>query len=345
MKSRYILFFLICTNLIACHETLVDFSYSPTEPRAGEVVMFSNQASSGEDWEWTFGDGSTSTTKSPTHVYKRPGTYVVTLKVDDKSSQTKTHNITVYDTVPNFICSDTVGIDIFEDITFTALVYNPYNYTLSYKWKIKNEGLYSQLSATNTAETYQVFFNQAADNVVVELQIILNGDTTIVEHVYSVNDVPTTSVLMRNTESDYRQRIYGTRHERVQSLSYAEGKALLDQVQDTLQVFNDSTFTIHSLRTIFPDIEGFQIAKRKIYYRAHGLYVADINGTNRVQIESQPTKALCVDLVNNRIYWSVKDSVRYMPLVGSENNHFTTIPSTLNTLTNVQKITIDTILR
>lgn len=340
MKRNYILLLIGCA-LMACNKTTIDFTYSPDAPRAGQSVSFSNQASDGEKWAWSFGDGSTSTSKSPVHTYRQPGTYTVILKVDDKSSLTRTRDITVYDTIPNFTCSAGDTIAIYRDVTFTALVYNPYKYALSYEWTIGSNRLYTQLSETNTESTYRVYFEQTSSNKeVVRLKVVLNGDTTVVEHEYVICNTPATAVLLRGGQ-DYRQRIFGTRAENPELMSYAEGKALLDAAQDTMQVFNDSTFTIQALRTTFPDIEGFRIANRKLYYRAGGLYVANINGTNSVCIEPQPTQALCVDIVDNRIYWAVQDSVRYMPLVGSENNQFTTIPTTLNTLSGIRKITID----
>lgn len=327
--------------LIACKRTTVDFTFTPAEPRAGQVVSFNNQSSDGEKWAWSFGDGSTSTSKSPLHTYRQPGTYTVILTVDEKSSLTRTRDITIYDTIPNFTCSDTAALGIFSDVTFTALVYNPYSYPLSYEWSILSNRIYTQLSETNTESTFKVYFEQAGGEEVVQLRVVLNGDTTIVRHVYHVVNTPARSVLMRGDKEDYSQRIYGARAEFAMPMTYTEGIALLDAAQDTMQVFNDSTFTVQSLRATFPDIEGFRIANRKLYYRANGLYVANINGTNKVCIEPNPTLALCVDVVDNRLYWSVQDSVRYMPLVGSENNQFTTTPTTLNTLQGIQKITID----
>ena len=112
---------MLCCALMACKKNSIDFSYSPETPRAGETVTFSNLSTSGEEWEWTFGDGSTATLKSPTHVYKKPGTYRVVLKVDKKTSWTATKEITVFDTVPTFVCEDSV-FTIYTDYTFTANV-------------------------------------------------------------------------------------------------------------------------------------------------------------------------------------------------------------------------------
>jgi photosystem II stability/assembly factor-like uncharacterized protein len=44
-------------------------------------VLFDNTTSYGDDYFWSFGDGLTSTEKSPTHTYMQEGCYTVTLKV------------------------------------------------------------------------------------------------------------------------------------------------------------------------------------------------------------------------------------------------------------------------
>jgi PKD repeat protein len=48
-------------------------------------------------WQWTFGDGGTSTSRSPTRNYASAGTYVVTLRVTDDvgASHTASANVTV----------------------------------------------------------------------------------------------------------------------------------------------------------------------------------------------------------------------------------------------------------
>ena len=73
MKKTYLLLTIICA-LMACKSNNVDFTYSPEAPRAGQSVSFTNNSSSGEEWSWTYGDGAISTIKSPTHIYKQPGT-------------------------------------------------------------------------------------------------------------------------------------------------------------------------------------------------------------------------------------------------------------------------------
>lgn len=59
-----------------------DFSASPTRGDDPLTVQFSNKSTGEfESSYWNFGDGSTSESKSPTHVYRDPGCYTVTLTV------------------------------------------------------------------------------------------------------------------------------------------------------------------------------------------------------------------------------------------------------------------------
>ena len=326
MRKIYLLL-TICCALIACKKNDVSFTYAPTEPRAGQSVQFTNNSSSGEEWEWTFGDGSTSTLKSPSHIYKRPGNYRVMLKVDKRAAWTATKELTVYDTVPTFTCTDT-AFYIFKDYTFTASVYNPYNYAISYLWNVD--------SATDSRLT--LFFDEARQDTL-RLRVILNNDTTLIEKIIDVQDRATNSVLLRTAEGDYRQRIFGDRAE--QAKKDESAKTLLDAEQDTMQIYNGYAFYLSDLKTVFPQLEGFHIANRKIYYRASGLWIANIDSTNQVQIDSRACYAMTLDTKDNRIYWANAEGVWYMPFVGSDNNKFVTTPEKLNTMTNVTKLAAD----
>jgi PKD repeat protein len=59
---------------------VVAFSASPTSGTAPTNVTFSNPTTGQvTKWAWSFGDGSTDSEQSPTHVYSTPGDYWVTL--------------------------------------------------------------------------------------------------------------------------------------------------------------------------------------------------------------------------------------------------------------------------
>lgn len=49
-------------------------------------IRFENLSSEGATYEWTFGDGNTSTERNPVHTYNEPGFYSVQLRVKSNSS-------------------------------------------------------------------------------------------------------------------------------------------------------------------------------------------------------------------------------------------------------------------
>jgi YVTN family beta-propeller protein len=75
------------------------FSASPTSGKTPLSVSFTDQSTgSPASWNWTFGDGTYSTEKSPQHVYRKSGKYSVTLTLNEtgnKSAVTKSSYITV----------------------------------------------------------------------------------------------------------------------------------------------------------------------------------------------------------------------------------------------------------
>ena len=61
-----------------------DFSASSTSGHKPLTVHFTDHSKSHSKvlyWSWSFGDGKTSSLKNPTHVYKNPGRYTVSLTV------------------------------------------------------------------------------------------------------------------------------------------------------------------------------------------------------------------------------------------------------------------------
>jgi PKD repeat protein len=63
--------------------TAVSFNTAVTDPSSKDTAA-------GFTYSWNFGDGSTSTTASPSHVYTTAGSYVVALTVKDKDGGTST---------------------------------------------------------------------------------------------------------------------------------------------------------------------------------------------------------------------------------------------------------------
>lgn len=60
------------------------------------VVYFTNESTNASNYEWNFGDGTTSTDANPWHEYQSPGTYVIQLIVIKDGCQNDTMVFTVY---------------------------------------------------------------------------------------------------------------------------------------------------------------------------------------------------------------------------------------------------------
>lgn len=65
-------------------------SASSTTVLTGEEVTFINNSTGGTAFNWSFGDGATSTEETPAHTYELPGMYTVTLTVDNGACTSST---------------------------------------------------------------------------------------------------------------------------------------------------------------------------------------------------------------------------------------------------------------
>lgn len=77
------------------------FTYQPTTPTVGETVTFDASASTDpnediEEYQWNFGDGSTSTGQTVQHVFSDNGNTTVTLTVVDSLNQESTYTLELY---------------------------------------------------------------------------------------------------------------------------------------------------------------------------------------------------------------------------------------------------------
>ena len=103
---------LTVTNVLGCsdRDTLVTpitviqpptaaFSADDSADCTPFTVQFSDLSTTGDyaiaDWQWSFGNGNTSTQVNPTHTYFTPGVYTVTLTTTDTRGCSSTHSFTV----------------------------------------------------------------------------------------------------------------------------------------------------------------------------------------------------------------------------------------------------------
>jgi len=79
------------------------FGWTPFSPTTGQAVSFGDQSSgSPSSWQWSFGDGSTSSLQNPVKQYNTAGNYNVTLTVfrNGATSSTVSHFISVASVIP-----------------------------------------------------------------------------------------------------------------------------------------------------------------------------------------------------------------------------------------------------
>ena len=345
MKRSIIYLSMLLALCVGCKRVEVDFTYAPTAPRAGQSIAFTNLCTEGEDWLWTFGDNSTSLLKNPYKIYKKPGTYIVTLMVDSAKHNTHSKEITVYDTIPTFVCS-TEAIYHYQDVTFTANVYNPYNYTLTYEWIVSDN---CHVVGSNTSTHLEAYFKSAMEDDSVTLLLTQNGEQHRITKHFSIHLTQAPAIVMQLADGTIvRQRMISDRVEEYNQ-GINEDEELIKNSNDTAVIFNGETFYASSLASTIAGLSGMDIqhlqldamAQKWYITTPEGLYVANFDGSALVAIDATATGALHVDAMRNRLYWASSNGLKGMPLIKSKNNKFTTTPTIFNELTTITVVTTD----
>ena len=346
MKRSIIYLSMLLAVCVGCKRVEVDFSYAPTAPRAGQIIAFTNLCTEGEEWLWTFGDNATSLAKNPNHIYKKPGTYLVTLMVDSAKYNTCTKEVTVYDTIPTFVCS-TDSILHYQDVTFTANVYNPFNHTLTYNWILPDKC--EIVSGTQDSHAITVFFTAPLQDSV-QLLITQKDASYDIKKAVKVHLTKAPAIVMCKTDHTIiRQRLINDRIEQPSTVTTSEDLYAIEHACDTAVTFNGETFYASQLSNQIPGFANLQVQRVQLDAMAQkwyittsdGLWVANFDGSNLVSIDPTATGAIYVDTNRNRLYWASNTGTYAMPLIKSKNNRFTTTPVPYNSLGNIDLITVN----
>ncbi len=142
------------TKYINIQPAVAKFGYSAACATPQHVVF--NDLSVGADsWSWDFGDGSpVSSTRNPTHDYAAPGSYNVSLTVNNLSagcSFTRTNTVVVVREIPGFTVSNAVVCKNVP-VTFTATNNSRANVSL-YTWNF-GDGSTVQDSTGSVTHSY-----------------------------------------------------------------------------------------------------------------------------------------------------------------------------------------------
>jgi len=90
-------------------EPTASFTHNSENYEAGDTIYFSSTSSEADNYEWDFGDGSTSAIENPWHIFNDKGSYEVKLKVtNDGGSDEASSTVTIKD--PTILAFEVVEV-------------------------------------------------------------------------------------------------------------------------------------------------------------------------------------------------------------------------------------------
>jgi PKD repeat protein len=133
------------------------FSFSPSSPAPNQAVAFTDSSTgSPTSWQWSFGDGGTSTVQNPSHTFVGAGSYSVTLTAGNASGSD-----TASRTVPVSSTSDILPQDRLYDWTYAGVPGGIPNRTTIYKTLTTANTLAQVNSAISACPSGQVVYLSA----------------------------------------------------------------------------------------------------------------------------------------------------------------------------------------
>jgi len=323
MKNKLLqLSFIIiaAASFISCSDHIVpDFTISPEMPVCGQKVTFTNTTIGDEDWtgkywNWTFGDDTKSISKSPTHIYKLPGKYTITMRVDSNDNYIKTKELIVYDSIPT-IYTDDDSVKYYQKTNISALVYNPYGYDITYKWTFsENAHSDSIVNGSSTAAEFSVYFSKHDVNEIVKLHVTV-GDSVydVVDTIY-IHDYKAKSLMMTQKNSNVlRQRIYFYGTEDAVATTIPSGKNGLNFCSR-----GNYAFLFNAGEQLSPSTTGLGDGSIKVIN-------LKTDQTSTVVSNSSSAAAYTFytgSVDNNYIYWADYQNYIYKLPVTAENQNF-----------------------
>ncbi|MBO4875574.1 MAG: PKD domain-containing protein, partial [Bacteroidales bacterium] len=181
-------------SVIAPNPPVADFTGTPTTILERESVTFTNNSQYAASYLWNFGDGQTSTEMNPVHTYMTPGTYTVTLRVENTlGNDTKTRtdyimvNANTNPPVADFEASET-EVSIGTTVNFTDLTEN---IPTSWEWTFEGGS-----PATSTDQNPSVLYSEPGTYTVTLVAHNAYGDDTKTKNGYITVFYP--DVVMSN---------------------------------------------------------------------------------------------------------------------------------------------------
>ncbi|MEA4937402.1 MAG: PKD domain-containing protein [Paludibacter sp.] len=245
--NGFICCFIILLSVAACKTSVEpDFSYSPELPKAGEKVSFTNLTEGDETWSWTFGDGGSSTAENPTHTFKKPGKYNVTLSVNSNKNDVCTRQVVVYDSLPS-IYIEGGSVKYYQPTEFSVLVYNPYGYDVTYEWTFSANAHSVSIdeNGKSTKSALSVYFSQKNVEETVHLELTVGDSLYKIDKKFLVENVQARSIVMAAKDGRIlRQRIFDKGLEDYTQTAFSSGKHpfYIQCLSNKLYIFDAGTY-------------------------------------------------------------------------------------------------------
>ncbi len=154
------------------------------------LINFTNQSIGTGSYLWNFGDGNTSTTESPAHLYAADGIYTVSLTVNNGiCSHTFTDTIEVSSAPINFISNKTV-VCKGEEFVLNANVPNTLSVS-QYEWTIPNANILT--SAVDTIPW--ILYNAGIYDVTLKIITVNGCEETLTKSNYITAYGPTADFI------------------------------------------------------------------------------------------------------------------------------------------------------
>jgi PKD repeat protein/RNA polymerase subunit RPABC4/transcription elongation factor Spt4 len=156
----------------------------PYSAEATDPISFSSSGSTDPDgfivqYLWNFGDGNSSADANPSHAYAEPGTYTVSLRVDDDSgaSHTVTTSATISPKPPIAEANGPYIGGATDSIEFSSEgSYDPDGNITQYEWDFGDESEHS--FEANSSHVYTLQGNYTVTLTVTDDDNVTNTDTT-----------------------------------------------------------------------------------------------------------------------------------------------------------------------